>query len=525
MTKRKQIFSVRLNRDAFNTIMKQPQSMKMEIRPSSSILYVDERPFEFSLRQEQSTIVVYEKNKTAQQDDDDQRVFYVGDVTHGGYMRQVLSEEDKKRTRNRTEQSEKEKQARRIELLDVPGIPTPSKKYSPVSSATPTYKRKPESHLMSPSGSRIATAVASPLPSSTQSTSRLDPVALNNLRERLIHLLALESRPTDQLTQMLKVSLNDLSVLLKKVAAHAKGQWVLRPEVYKDIRIWDWSRYDDKERATVRRKAEEAYNLLKLPRHAPERGNLVQRKQRVPPKLIPPPSQTNTPTSSSTPTSSATHTATHHSPAATSSTANGVNNGHKPITTAKRPEPAITPVTDDGPKPVAKKRKTLASPMTNTKSNLDTNKKAAKIPAPQPMQDHEINGVTSSEDEEVDAHYVAPKIVTQSDFDSLCRDHQEAQQSYIQFKKSLTTTYPLYVEALGAVHVASASKDVLLKQVKAYYKTKGGDMHQWQRLLLLSRRFNVYHTKLNLMWDTIAKAYRQKKFVMDRSLARKRSSA
>ncbi|KAI8064476.1 hypothetical protein BC940DRAFT_348586 [Gongronella butleri] len=537
MTSRKQIFSVRLNREAFNSLMKHPQPMKVDIQPSASAIYIGERSFDLSLRHEQSTIVVYEKNQQTRQDGEE-RILYVGDVTHIGHMRQVLSEEDKKRMRSRTEQSEKEKHARRIELLDVPNIPTPSRKNP--NNVNPIYKRK-VGHI----------AAASPLPSSP--ASRLDPIAQKNLRERLVHLLALEQRSTDQLTNMLKVSLNDLSAILKKVAMHAQGQWILRPEVYKDIRIWEWSRYDDKERALVRRKAEEAYNnILHLPRNAPERANLVPRKpHRLSPKLIPPPSQA-TPNSA---TSSVTTAAN------TPSSANSATKDHSTPSAATNGAATATPVATAAPKPpvkrhepadektsVQKKRKSAPTSSSTTttaapvpKATPPGPKKSAKTPATSAaasshVDTHEaaapmvtVNGAASgsSEDDDTDASmdagYVAPTIHTQSDFDALCKEHQDAQHDYVQFKKVFVRSHPLYVEALAAVRVDEAGNDKLrlAKQLKSYYKAKGGDMAQWRRLMVMSRRFNTSHTKVNLMWDTIAKAYRQNKFTLKPSFIRK----
>ncbi|SAM01104.1 hypothetical protein [Absidia glauca] len=351
MTNKKQVFSVRLNRDAYNLIMHQSQPMRLEIGDSSSFMFIGDRPFDLNLKREQSTIHVYEKDKLTRLDDDN-RIRFVGNVTHAGHMKQVLSEEDKKRVRSITEQTEKEKNARSIELLDAPRIPTPTKLYnnsntSPTTTVTtkmpsPSIKRNkllsPSTNRPSPSSSSSSKLKASvntttPSPSgATTSTpngsssaaavaSRLEGAALAGLRERLIHLLALDHRPTEQLMQMLKVASVDLLPLLKKVAVLQKSVWCLRPEIFKDIRIWDWTRYDDKERATVRKKAELAYDHLDLPRNAPERANLIQRKPRKPsPKqLIPPPSQhtpilgnggsnSNTPTKAGTNTPSVIHT-------------------------------------------------------------------------------------------------------------------------------------------------------------------------------------------------------------------------
>jgi hypothetical protein len=213
-------------------------------------MFIGDRPFDLNLKREQSTIHVYEKDQLTRLDDDN-RIRFVGNVTHAGHMKQVLSEEDKKRVRSITEQTEKEKNARSIELLDAPRIPTPTKIYnnsntSPTTTVTtkmpsPSIKRNkllsPSTNRPSPSSSSSSKLKASvntttPSPSgattstptgsssSAAAASRLEGAALAGLRERLIHLLALDHRPTEQLMQMLKVASVDLLPLLKKVSHH-----------------------------------------------------------------------------------------------------------------------------------------------------------------------------------------------------------------------------------------------------------------------------------------------------------------
>lgn len=215
-------------------------------------MFIGDRPFDLNLKREQSTIHVYEKDQLTRLDDDN-RIRFVGNVTHAGHMKQVLSEEDKRRVRSITEQTEKEKNARSIELLDAPRIPTPTKLYnnsntsptttvttkmpspsikrnkllspsttrpSPSSSSSSKLKASVNTTTSSPSGATASTATASTTGASSSAASRLEGAALAGLRERLIHLLALDHRPTDQLMQMLKVASVDLLPLLKKVSHH-----------------------------------------------------------------------------------------------------------------------------------------------------------------------------------------------------------------------------------------------------------------------------------------------------------------
>ncbi|CAO3594662.1 unnamed protein product [Absidia cylindrospora] len=618
MANKKQAFSVRLNRDAYNMILLQPRAMRIEIGDSSSVMVIGERPFELNLRRELSTVQVYKKIQQTSMDDDN-RIRYVGDVTHTVHMKQILSEDDKKRARSRTEQVEKEKNAKRIELLDVPSIPTPTKMYGNTNTtptaplkASPTKRNNllspsTKNHSSSPSSKYISstkiTSSSSPAPqggygiTDNGGTSRLEGAALANLRERLIHLLALDPRPTDQLIQMLKVAAVDLSPLLKKVAVFTNSAWCLRPEVFKEIRIWEWTRYDDKERASVRKKAEDAYDFLKLPRNAPERANLLQRKPRRPsPKLIPPPSQhtpilgsnsnINTATKND-PTTPNSIPHTNHSSSTSSSSSSSsshiktTNNNDTTNTNPKRgrvdtEDPSNLKLT------AMKKRKSEKPTKPKSSSSLEsvigttvnsaippsskqhpsspaysaptkkrrTEIKKQRIPAVHQLNVIESttrhdNDVVSSTDLDDDDNnnddinegeenerehgshhrgiksYVAPTIHTQMDFDLLCKEHQKTQQYYIRFKKTFVQNHPIYVQALAAVN--EQDKKMFERKLKAYYKSKGGDMNKWRLLMQLSRRFNGIHAKINIMWDTIEKAYRQKKFSL--RLNRKSSSS
>ncbi|ORZ14047.1 hypothetical protein BCR42DRAFT_452628 [Absidia repens] len=552
MTNKKQVFSVRLNRDAYNMIMQQPQSMRLELGDSSSFMFIDDRPFDLNLQREQSTIQVYEKNQRTRQDDDD-RIQYVGDITHAGHMKQVLSKEDKKRVRSRTEQIEKEKNARRIELLDVPSIPTPTKIHGNIT-PTATFSPAKRNNLLSPSATKntssspssksiTSTALSSSpvsLASGSLDGSRLEGAALQSLRERLIHLLALDPRPTDQLTQMLKVASVDLLPLLKKVAVFTNSIWCLRPETFKEIRIWEWTRYDDKERSTVCRKAEEAYDFLKLPRNAPERANLLQRKSRKPsPKLIPPPSQ-HTPTLGSSSTSghsikNGSHTSLSDTPMSSNRKHGRAgtlehNNGKSSTTKKRKVEKSAKPKSSESSHPLPSSKLSASasvSPanLTPSKKPHHETKKQKPLTVHRSMaKDSTLHDLSSTDHDDDDDYegtdrrrtggktYVAPTIQTQMEFDMLCKEHYDTQQDYIQFKKTFVQNHPIYIQALTAVN--EQDKELFARKLKAYYKSKGGDMNKWRQLMHLSRRFNGTHAKINAMWDTIEKAYRQKRFTL-----------
>ncbi|KAI9300212.1 hypothetical protein BJ944DRAFT_244409, partial [Cunninghamella echinulata] len=378
------------------------------------------------------------------------------------------------------------------------------------------------------------------------------------------------------------------------VAVNKNSNWCLRPEIFKEIRIWDWNRYDDKERAIVRKKAEEAYNYLNYPRNAPERNNLIQRKpHRGSPKLIPPPSQTPTTPNSSSLSSSASNNnnkqesngtpngyRNHHQPTTSSSLTPNSHHNHNNNTSSTTPninkhsrsmdhhEESINPklasstkkrkiekptkskptkpTTTSIPissssttkhsesKPLIKHTTTnnnnnhsttnnhsssasihSHSPVTPTVTTKSTNHdgnyvKKSKIPS----QVNSIDILTSSSNDDLSVDeeeiYTPPRIRTQMDFDTLCRAHQATQKDYIRFKKTFIKNHPIYIEGLSVIH--EKDKTLFLRKLKSYYKARGGDMNKWRLLMKLSKQFNGTHTKINLMWDTIEKAYKKHKF-------------
>lgn len=132
-------------------------------------------------------------------------------------MKQVLSKEDKSRFRSLTEAAEREKNARRTELL--PNVPKLSSSSSSTSSsprnvlvgATPPTRRPISS------ASPVRSSTSKSKSSSGLSPARPDPAYVASVRERLIHLLAIYPHRLGQLTTKLKIRESDLMPILKKV--------------------------------------------------------------------------------------------------------------------------------------------------------------------------------------------------------------------------------------------------------------------------------------------------------------------
>ena len=152
---------------------------------------------------------------------------HVANVTHRATMKQVLSQEDKSRIRSRTEAAEREKNARRIELLDGPNIPSPRKAATPMRRvvspsshrSSPRPNTTPNSNTTpTPTATSSTAAVAAAAANSTSSTTTSSPSTSSTLRERLIHLLAIQPLPLIQLTAPLRTRDEDLIPILKKVS-------------------------------------------------------------------------------------------------------------------------------------------------------------------------------------------------------------------------------------------------------------------------------------------------------------------
>ncbi|KAF9345722.1 hypothetical protein BGX26_002806, partial [Mortierella sp. AD094] len=99
-----------------------------------------------------------------------------------------------------------------------------------------------------------------------------------------LHQRGVEER---ELTKMLKVRIEDLQSILPIVANYSGGRYVLKPETYKEVKIYDWKNYSAKERDIVVNNASAAFDRLGLSSDAPERDILLPEKiKRASPPLV-----------------------------------------------------------------------------------------------------------------------------------------------------------------------------------------------------------------------------------------------
>ncbi|ORZ10315.1 hypothetical protein BCR41DRAFT_357749 [Lobosporangium transversale] len=143
--------------------------------------------------------------------------------------------------------------------------------------------RRPQSPLTSSTiataGTATSTISASTVPASTTATAG----TIVPLKTRVVQLLALQSKGTEEkeLLKILRVGHDDLQSILSIVAnLSSSGRYVLKPETYKEVKIYDWKSYSAKERQIVVKNASAAFDKLGLGLDAPERDILSEEKAR-----------------------------------------------------------------------------------------------------------------------------------------------------------------------------------------------------------------------------------------------------
>ncbi|KAJ1975194.1 hypothetical protein H4R35_003260 [Dimargaris xerosporica] len=112
------------------------------------------------------------------------------------------------------------------------------------------------------------------------------------LRTRLIQLLACQASSLDSLVGKVKAKRDDICQLLPQIAGpvtppqgprsssypgpgSAHSAWKLLPATYCEVKVHDWGQYSARERDEVIKHATQAFDLLKLPKDAPERTRLI----------------------------------------------------------------------------------------------------------------------------------------------------------------------------------------------------------------------------------------------------------
>ncbi|KAJ3342792.1 serine/threonine-protein kinase M1 [Gonapodya sp. JEL0774] len=120
----------------------------------------------------------------------------------------------------------------------------------------------------------------SPIPSGASTPSML--WFTNDLRERIIHILAVKPLSLEELARAVNISRDRMSFALPQLATLSQSKHELLPALYKELRIFEWPKYDGREREAVLTRARNAFETLRLPPSAPEWGRLVDPKLQHP---------------------------------------------------------------------------------------------------------------------------------------------------------------------------------------------------------------------------------------------------
>ncbi|KAI8334048.1 hypothetical protein BD560DRAFT_414789 [Blakeslea trispora] len=418
--------------------------------------------------------------------------------------------------------------ARRIELLDIP------------SSAEKPVQKKPSKKTIPPP---VPTSITPPVKPFSPTPSELK----YPIRVRILQRLALQPRSLIELVKSLnrkqpeKCEQLEVKRILETVGIPIKKddrkKFCLKPNLYKEIQIWDWPFYSQAEKQTVADNAKEAYDLLLQQGLETDRSNLyhldspykpksptitkksspiIQRKptpqqSQPPPPLpplppLPPPPQQQqvlekgkgrstplAPPSPSTPQSEKLSPQTIKSrPPATPLASQHL----KPSSANKKYTPPSKPLLSVNEKSLTPMKRKIEedTPIRDSLTVPSTKKRPDTKPIktiPQPIQP--IN------------------IKSQRLFDAYCHNYVHARTDYSRIKKFFKHHFPHYIKALETTLPPKGTKrsyyDLKVEyqgMVKANYLKQ---QHQTEEGLKEAESFlidcNNKRRRLNYMWASI----------------------
>ncbi|GAB5587896.1 hypothetical protein Unana1_02796 [Umbelopsis nana] len=476
----------------------------------------------------------------------------VSEVSHKANMTPMLSSDYKSRVKARAEEAEREKKSRKIALIDDPMAASSKMKTS--RPATTTTKRTNSS----PTTSAIHSPVIVSSPGNDASRTTVTATSISStLRERVIQLLALKSFKLSLLASMVKASEKDLLHMIRKVATGNGDTWTLKPEVYKEIKIWDWNRYDTKEKEEVANNARRAFDILKLPLTASERLRLE--------KPIPPVRPSKPKAASSPVLSIAHHTEEPDGASGTpkaSEDAKGTKKKKKSSTTTTKSR-KTSKLSSKSSSTTGKTAKATASTSTETSpSHLKPSvitpplHSANKATSPSPLKSltshHERHGdhVVAKRRSEDDMSSMRYKIPKRSDLvkQPLSRsDSEESTESYnhnlervpritsledyMDLESRFRSHYREYkqlsdelnqqsafleaIEMMEAEHPSGLTA-IAYKDVKSKFEQLGNTGEdKWYNLMTMSERYVSLHAELVAMKKEIWRAFREDNLVND----------
>ncbi|KAJ1976027.1 hypothetical protein H4R34_004123, partial [Dimargaris verticillata] len=210
-----------------------------------------------------------------------------GQITHKLALPVRMDASLKERLKYKTHEAGRERSARQSVLLD-------DKEALDMDRASRLPARRPTAKPL-----RSRPTVAHAVDVTNGKSHLTSPTALTHpatggipLRTRLIQLIACQASSLDSLVSKVKAKRDDICQLLPQIACpitpsqgprlssypgqgSAHSVWKLLPESYREVKVHDWAQYSARERDEVIKHATEAFDLLKLPKDAPERTRLV----------------------------------------------------------------------------------------------------------------------------------------------------------------------------------------------------------------------------------------------------------
>lgn len=548
--------SMRLNREAFAYLeeLTEKSALHGQAQPKLSVCFgdtpaiiIEGRTFPFTMTKDTAYTQIYKRRSA-------DSLTSVSEVSHKANMTPMLSSDYKSRVKARAEEAEREKKSRKIALIDNPLGPSSNMKNS----------RPLNSNSKRSNGSPTTGAMHSPvIVSSPGNDVTRAPSISSSLRERVIQLLALKSFKLSLLANMVKASEKDLMRMIRKVATSTGDTWTLKPDIYKEIKIWDWNRYDTKEKEEVANNARRAFDTLKLPMSAPERLRL---EKPAPPIRAPKPKPAASPNmnamlhSDEQDGDSTTHklkedgkktkkkkktSATSASRKSTKATSKAISVTSKALTTSSETSPShlkpsvITPPSNKalsplkptpsshdrhgGKSPLAGKHThtgTSATPsiqdtlpdnaITKRRSDDEISSLRYKIPKRSELSKHSLSRSDSEESTESYANVVGkiPRVTTLEEYNDLESSFRSHYREYKQLNDELNQQRS-FLEAIEAVE-AEHPKSLGYKDVKVKFEQSthlGED--KWYALMTMSERYVSLHAKLVAMKDEIWRAFRE----------------
>ncbi|KAK3829172.1 MAG: hypothetical protein J3Q66DRAFT_324535 [Benniella sp.] len=272
---RRQIIEFKLSEEVLEEILNGNESIQLDMNQAKML--IGGTPYDFTQMPGISNIEVYRLPSGSRQLD------LVGNITS-------------KCTIQKTHAKKGEKKPTKIEHIRTTQIIDPRELKKPKPTAhIPVRRPQPPS---SPSPT-VVTTTATTATTATTSASGLASgataaaaaaVAANVVpaRTRVVQLLALHAQGTDEKELLkTKVTREELHSILHVVANAVGGRYVMKPEIYKEVKIYDWKSYSKPQRETVHTNASAAFDKLGLGPDAPERDILMpERIKRASPPLV-----------------------------------------------------------------------------------------------------------------------------------------------------------------------------------------------------------------------------------------------